>query len=126
MRRARRPPISNRIWLPESATEWTDSASMDEDPDTRNAMNLVMAMPTFANSAAMIALVPPSALTWWHPSRLSLQQTRLERRDRVDGRRVDAFQHPEVHAGEVADGAQACHAFQRVFTHRHQQTDRNS
>src|SRR5690349_15967656 len=60
----RLPPISSRAWLPESATEWIDSASMDENPVSRNAMNFVIAMPMFARSAAMTALVPPSALIW--------------------------------------------------------------
>jgi hypothetical protein len=46
--------------LPESATEWTDSASIELDPVSKYATNFVMAMPTFAANAATIALVPPS------------------------------------------------------------------
>ncbi len=45
-----------------SATEWTDSASIDEAPVMRNATNLAIAMPVLASNAAMIALVPPSVL----------------------------------------------------------------
>jgi hypothetical protein len=46
-------------WLPESASEWTPSASIDDDPEKAQAMNFVTAMPRFALSAAMIALLPP-------------------------------------------------------------------
>ena len=38
------------------------SASIDAEPEKAAAMNLVMAMPTFARSAAMIARVEPSVL----------------------------------------------------------------
>src|SRR5665647_1218286 len=50
-RRARRPPISSRAWLAESATECTDSASTELDPVSRNATNLVTAIPMLALSA---------------------------------------------------------------------------
>jgi hypothetical protein len=40
-----------------------DSASIDDEPVSRNATNFVTAIPMFANSAARIALVPPYALT---------------------------------------------------------------
>src|SRR5665647_3361244 len=40
-RAARRPPMSSRAWLAESATECTDSASIELDPVSRNATNLV-------------------------------------------------------------------------------------
>lgn len=56
------PPRSSRPWLPESATEWTLSASIEEDPLKRNATNLATAMARLAASAATIALVPPDAL----------------------------------------------------------------
>ena len=46
--------------MPESATEWIASASIEEYRVRKNAMNFVMAMPTLANSAATTALVPPS------------------------------------------------------------------
>ncbi len=62
-RLARLPPSSSRPWLPESATEWIDSASIDDDPVSRKATNLVTAMPRLAASAAMIALLPPSVLS---------------------------------------------------------------
>src|SRR5258705_1398394 len=62
-RRDRLPPSSSSPWLPESATEWIDSASIDEEPVSANAANLVTAMPMFAPSAATIALVPPAVLT---------------------------------------------------------------
>ena len=61
-RLARLPPISSSTWLPESASECTDSASIEDEPDNRNAMNFVTAMPRLASSAAMIALVPPEVL----------------------------------------------------------------
>ena len=32
------------------------------EPEKRNAMNFVIAMPVFAEKAAMMALVPPDAL----------------------------------------------------------------
>ena len=62
-RAACRPPKSSSPWLPESATEWIDSASIDDEPVRKNATNLVTAMPRFANNAATTAFVPPSVLT---------------------------------------------------------------
>ena len=59
-RRLRLPPSSSSAWLPESATECTDSASIELDAVSRNATNLVTAMPRLAASAARIALVLPS------------------------------------------------------------------
>jgi hypothetical protein len=56
---ARFPPTSSSTWLPESATEWIASASIDEAPVTRKATNLAMAIPRLASKAAMIAVVPP-------------------------------------------------------------------
>ncbi len=50
--------MSRRIWLPESATEWIASASIDENPVRKNATNFVTAIPRFARSAAMTARVP--------------------------------------------------------------------
>src|SRR5216117_2718330 len=43
-------------WLPVSATECTDSASRDVDPLTRKAMNLTIAMPRLAASAANLGI----------------------------------------------------------------------
>ncbi|GAB2916930.1 hypothetical protein GCM10027203_15700 [Nonomuraea fastidiosa] len=60
---ARLPPISSRTWLPESATEWMPSASIDEEPVKNAATNLDTAIAKFADNAAMIAFVPPLALT---------------------------------------------------------------
>ncbi len=48
--------------MPESATEWIDSASIDDDWVRRNATNFVAAIPRLAANAAMIALLPPPAL----------------------------------------------------------------
>ncbi len=45
--------------MAESATEWTDSASMELEPVSRNATNLVTAIPRLADSAATMAFVPP-------------------------------------------------------------------
>ena len=45
--RAWRPPSSSSSWLPESATEWIASASIDDDPVSANATNLVIAMPSW-------------------------------------------------------------------------------
>ena len=56
------PPSSSRPWLPESASEWTPSASIDDEPLNRNATNLAAAMARLALSAATMALVPPDAL----------------------------------------------------------------
>ena len=60
---ARLPPISSSTWLPESASEWIDSPSIDDDPEKTYATNFITAMPRFAASAAMMALVPPEVLT---------------------------------------------------------------
>ncbi|GGF11044.1 hypothetical protein GCM10011399_01060 [Subtercola lobariae] len=49
--------------MPESASECTLSASIDDEPEMMKAMNLMMAIPTFAPSAARIALLPPEVLT---------------------------------------------------------------
>jgi len=54
--------------LPESARECTPSASIEEDPENAQAMNFVTAMPRFAPSAAMIALLPPEVLMSSIPS----------------------------------------------------------
>ena len=43
-------------WLDVSATECTASAIIDDDPVIRKPMNLAVAIPAFASSAAMIAL----------------------------------------------------------------------
>ena len=48
-------------WLPESATERIDSASIDEDAVSRNATNFMTAMDKLAVSAAIIALLPALA-----------------------------------------------------------------
>ena len=55
-RRAERPPRSSSPWLPESTTECTPSASIDDEPVIANATNLITAMPRLAPSAATIAL----------------------------------------------------------------------
>ena len=39
-------------------------ASIDDEPENRKATNFVTAIPRFASSAAMIALVPPDVLTY--------------------------------------------------------------
>ncbi len=54
--------------MPESANEWIDSASIDDDEVSAKARNLVAAMPRFASSAATIARVPPSVLILLPPS----------------------------------------------------------
>ena len=48
-------PTSSSTWLPESATECTDSARSDAEPVTTKATNLVAAIPRFAPSAARTA-----------------------------------------------------------------------
>src|SRR5690349_595637 len=98
----RLPPISSRAWLPESATEWIDSASMDENPVSRNAMNFVIAMPMFTRSAAMTALVPPSALIW--PPR-----ARHPCRDGSQGPRLVDEHHRDVSADRVGQLTGAAH-----------------
>ncbi|OLT15764.1 hypothetical protein BJF78_16140 [Pseudonocardia sp. CNS-139] len=62
-RRAVRPPSSSSAWLDVSATECTDSASIDDDPVIRYPMNFAIAIPALASNAATIALVPPLAAT---------------------------------------------------------------
>src|SRR5205814_1479493 len=59
--RARLPPRNSSPWLPVSATEWIDSASIDADPVIANAANFETAMPRFARKAATIARRVPSA-----------------------------------------------------------------
>src|SRR5215469_11238188 len=55
--------MSSSAWLPESATEWTDSASIEADPVITKATNFVAAMPRLAANAAMTVLRPlPAAL----------------------------------------------------------------
>ncbi|GAA2214349.1 hypothetical protein GCM10009850_098140 [Nonomuraea monospora] len=49
--------------MPESATEWMPSASIEEDPVNAAATNFATAIAKFAVKAATIALVPPLALT---------------------------------------------------------------
>src|SRR5258707_15818041 len=51
--------MSSSAWLPESATEWTDSASIDAEPVITNATNFVAAMPRLAANAASTDLLPP-------------------------------------------------------------------
>ena len=46
-----------------SASEWTDSASIDDDAVNKNATNLVTAMPRLANIAVTTALTLPSVAT---------------------------------------------------------------
>lgn len=48
--------------MPESATEWMPSANIEAEPETAAAMNLVIAMPIFAISAAIIARIEPEVL----------------------------------------------------------------
>src|SRR5690606_19653408 len=78
----------SRAWLPASATECTLSASIEADPEMRNATNFVTAMPEFASNAARIALLPPEALMrsilgCSHGYRTS---ARRDHRHRLDGR----------------------------------------
>ena len=60
---ARLPPSSRSAWLLVSASEWTDSASIDDDAVNRNATNFVTAMPRLANIAVTTALTLPSLAT---------------------------------------------------------------
>ncbi len=60
--------MSSSTWLPASATEWIASDSIELDPVTAKAPNLVIAMPVLAASAATTALVPPSVLMRSVPS----------------------------------------------------------
>jgi hypothetical protein len=55
-----RPPATDQQQhlVPESATEWIASASIDDDWVSAKAMNLVTAMPRLAKSAATTPLVP--------------------------------------------------------------------
>jgi hypothetical protein len=54
--------MSKSPWLPVSASEWIDSASIEDDPVSRYARNFVSAIPRFANRAAKIARLLPLVL----------------------------------------------------------------
>ena len=70
--------------MPESATEWIASASIDDAPVRAKAANFVTAMKQLASNAAMTALVPPSALTRTIlPDRRETDDDRLEIREAV-------------------------------------------
>ena len=60
--------------MPESATEWIASASIEEERVSRNAASLSAAIPTLAKSAATTALVPPSVDMGAEPSRTAAAQ----------------------------------------------------
>jgi hypothetical protein len=64
---ADRPPRASSDWLPVSATEWIDSASIEAAPVNRNATNLTTAMPRLARNAARIARVLPSSTAFTAP-----------------------------------------------------------
>src|SRR6185369_7762992 len=115
-RRDRLPPNNSRAWLPESATEWIDSASIEDDPVNRNAANLVTAMPMLAPRAARIARVPPPALNGFPPQRTvrgSSAGELLHLLDRGDGGRIQSVGQGEVDRGEVRHGNQRRQPFQR-------------
>src|SRR5215468_8761387 len=94
----------NSTWLPESATEWIASASIDEEPLSPNAMNLVAAMPRLAPSAARMARVPPELL---NPGQL------LHLRYRRHRHRLEAVPEGEVDRGEVGHRDQRGEPLQR-------------
>src|SRR6185312_3883503 len=125
------PPSRSSPWLPESATEWMASASIDEDPVRKKAMNLVTAMPRLAARAAKIAFVPPSVLTspslrsgddrqgCVHDARLPRYAPDLSWRNQIlhlghsrDGHRVEAVGKTKVDRGEVRDGHERGQALQ--------------
>src|SRR5215211_6677362 len=72
-RSATRPPTISMAWLPESATEWNASASIEEAPVSRKPTNLATAMPRLASRAAITAPLacplPPSAMGPAYPGR---------------------------------------------------------
>ena len=61
-RLARLPPISSSTWFPESASECTDSASIEDEPRKQERDELRDRDPEVRASAARIALVPPDVL----------------------------------------------------------------
>jgi hypothetical protein len=72
---------------------------MDDDPEIRNAMNLVIAIPVLASSAAMIALVPPDVLTFGlllgADSSVAVSSGRRRQADRAAERAADEpLHHP--------------------------------
>src|ERR1700755_3058476 len=105
--------MSSNTWLPESATEWIDSASIDEEPVSANAPNFVTAMPRLAPSAARIAFVPPSVLMPGRPdgsapvAELEVSASSagelLHLLDGRNRRRVEAVGHGQIDRGEVGD-----------------------
>src|SRR3954465_9262996 len=105
-RRAERPPRRSSPWLPESATEWTPSASIEDDPVMANAMNLMTAMPRFAPSAAMTALLlPPELIS-------ALSSVRPLGRPRRPG--IEPPPEGQVGRGELAEGRRGREPGQRV------------
>ena len=81
-----------------SATECTDSASIEADPVTANATNFVAAMPKFAASAARTARRP--ADSWLELLLMGdhfLHDACLQFLDGRDRARIDAQRDGEVH-----------------------------
>src|SRR3954454_15190187 len=113
--------MSSSSWLPESATEWIDSASIELDWVSRNATNFVRAMPRLAASAARMARVPPSALTAAH-SRSSVRPV-AQVGDVRRGEGVDTARQREVQGGEVGGAHKVGEPLQRVAGFRRRLAD---
>src|SRR5258706_16417016 len=97
---------------------------MDDEPVSRNAMNLVTAMPRFANSAATTAFVPPSVLTT-PPLRsgaasfvpdLSRAYQLLHLGHSAHGHGAEAVRESKVNGGEVRHGHERRQSFQSRTT----------
>ncbi len=65
--------------MPESATEWIASASIEADPEKNHAANFDRAIPMFARNAAMMARLPPDALMSGSLGPLGVGLARLSR-----------------------------------------------
>src|SRR5690349_7272952 len=96
--------MSSSTWLPESASECTPSATIDDEPVNAAATNFDTAMPRFAARAAMIARLPLSALTSRAPRGSCHALLQVGDVGRRGG--VEPEPEGEVHRGEVGQGDQ--------------------
>src|SRR5580692_3736598 len=102
-------PTNSSTWLPVSATECTDSASIDADPVSRNATNLITAMPRLAANAASTARISRQETRTW------LLDPGLKVLDRHALTRVDPGRDGQVDARVVGQLDDAGQPHQRVL-----------
>src|ERR1700733_13607142 len=107
-RRDRPRPMMSSSSFPVSASECTDSASIDADPVSRNATNFVTAMPRLAPNAANTALMWRNVPYAGYPTPArggneGLLDPGLEILDRGGLAWVNARRDGQVHAGVVGE-----------------------